>query len=1109
MLKKNCKIKSLLKSIEFNELKEKSNDLFLRESYTIKLDKCYGSGISFVISKIFLKFKKNLIFICDDREKAMHHVDDFEKIIGQDKVMFFPSLMNDFSRNNNSNNKDLNFRTEIVSKIKNKKNKNYIIVSYPEAICIKVANKSIFEKYSINLKKNLKISFDELIEKLFQFNFEKVNFVVNPGEFAVRGGIIDVYSYANQNPFRIDFFGEIIESIREFNVDNQLSSNEVSDAKIQAEENSILFKKNRINLIELFNKDGVIVYKNFDKLIHVCNEIFKKNKVPDKEDNIINYSSKNEFLKINEFGKKFIIDKSENFNLLKKINFGQVPQPSFNRNFNFLNKHLENDKKNRFKSYFFCSNKHQKIRLSEILNTEKKDLDYNFFDETIHEGFIDNKSKISYLTDHQIFNRYHSFKSNRFNKDESMKIKELIHLKLNDYVVHIDHGIGVFGGLKKIDVNNSTHETIKLIYADRDILYVNIHSLHKISKYNGKDGNVPKIYKLGSNSWKKVKEKTKTKVKKIAFDLIKLYAKRKEKKGFQFKSDSNLQIELEASFLFEETNDQIKSINEVKKDMESPQPMDRLICGDVGFGKTEIAIRAAFKAVDNNKQVAVLVPTTILSFQHFKTFTKRLKDFPITIEYLNRFKNIKEKREILINLKSGKIDILIGTHQLVSENVIFKDLGLLIVDEEQKFGVNVKEKLKSLKVNVDVLTLTATPIPRTLQFSLMNARDLSIINTPPANRYPILSEIIKFNNEKIKNAVLSEINRGGQVFFIHNKIENILDLKDYLEKLVPDINIRIGHGQMKGEELEKNLIDFIDGKFDVLIATTIIENGLDVPNANTIFINNSQNFGLSDLHQMRGRVGRSNKKAFCYFIIPGINSISKDAEKRINAIEQYSGLGSGIQIAMKDLEIRGAGNLLGAEQSGFINDVGFETYHKILKEAVNEIKEKEFEKLFEKEKFNKTEISDITIDFDIPILIPDNYINISTERMKIYKELSEIKSDYNLNLYKKNLTDRFGSFPKELDNLFEVIKLKWKFSKLGINKIILRKNICTAFFINKIDSFFENEEFSLLLNFLKKNNKIVQLIEKKINHKKRLLLKIEEVKKIKDLNNLFSELKIF
>ena len=446
---------------------------------------------------------------------------------------------------------------------------------------------------------------------------------------------------------------------------------------------------------------------------------------------------------------------------------------------------------------------------------------------------------------------------------------------------------------------------------------------------------------------------------------------------------------------------------------------------------------------------------------------------------------------------------------MVSENVIFKDLGLLIVDEEQKFGVNVKEKLKSLKVNVDVLTLTATPIPRTLQFSLMNARDLSIINTPPANRYPILSEIIKFNNEKIKNAVLSEINRGGQVFFIHNKIENILDLKDYLEKLVPDINIRIGHGQMKGEELEKNLIDFIDGKFDVLIATTIIENGLDVPNANTIFINNSQNFGLSDLHQMRGRVGRSNKKAFCYFIIPGINSISKDAEKRINAIEQYSGLGSGIQIAMKDLEIRGAGNLLGAEQSGFINDVGFETYHKILKEAVNEIKEKEFEKLFEKEKFNKTEISDITIDFDIPILIPDNYINISTERMKIYKELSEIKSDYNLNLYKKNLTDRFGSFPKELDDLFEVIKLKWKFSKLGINKIILRKNICTSFFINKIDSFFENEEFSLLLNFLKKNNKIVQLIEKKINHKKRLLLKIEEVKKIKDLNNLFSELKIF
>ena len=670
-------------------------------------------------------------------------------------------------------------------------------------------------------------------------------------------------------------------------------------------------------------------------------------------------------------------------------------------------------------------------------------------------------------------------------------------LEIGDYVTHIDHGVGVFGGLKKIDVNGKIQEAIKLTYGERDTLYVSIHLIHKVCKYNGKDGTKPKIYKLGSGAWKKIKLKAKKRVKEVAFNLIEAYAKRKLKKGFQYGTDSSMQHELEASFIYEDTPDQIKSTIDIKKDMESLQPMDRLICGDVGFGKTEIAIRAAFKAIDNNKQVAVLVPTTVLAFQHFKTFSKRLKDFPVTVDYLNRFRTNKEKKLITQELNEGKIDIIIGTHQLVNNKINFKNLGLLIVDEEQKFGVSVKEKIRSLKENIDVLTLTATPIPRTLQYSLMSARDLSIINTPPQNRFPIESSVISFNEDIIKDAVNFEINRGGQVFFVHNRIENIQEVRALISRLVPSADIAIVHGRLDGKNLEKTMLDFIDGKYDVLVSTTIIESGLDVPNANTIFINNSQNFGLSDLHQMRGRVGRSNKKAFCYFITAPLLSMTKEARKRIEAIEQHTELGSGFHIAMKDLEIRGAGDLLGAEQSGFINDIGFETYQKILREAVEELKNKEFEDLFENESNDSFKLSNFKIDTDLEILFPDNYINNVKVRLNQYQKLSAIYNLEDLTKFTTELEDRFGKLPSQSLDLIKTIELKLLAIQNGFEKLILKneKMIC-QFISSKEDKFYSSGEFGKILQTIQKNQNLCQLKEKKSINGERLLLVFQEINSI-------------
>ncbi|HLT51463.1 MAG TPA: transcription-repair coupling factor, partial [Arenibacter sp.] len=760
---------------------------------------------------------------------------------------------------------------------------------------------------------------------------------------------------------------------------------------------------------------------------------------------------------------------------------------------------LDQNHQNGFVNYIFCATEQQAKRFHDIFDEVGKEVHYKTLVYPLYEGFLDNDLKIACYTDHQIFERYLKFHiKNGYAKKQAITLKDLNKLEIGDYVTHIDHGIGKFGGLQKIDVEGKKQEAIKLMYGDRDILYVSIHSLHKISKFNGKDGVPPKIYKLGSGAWKKIKEKAKSRVKKIAFDLIQLYAKRRLEKGFQYGPDSYLQHELEASFIYEDTPDQSTSTEDIKKDMESERPMDRLVCGDVGFGKTEVAIRAAFKAVDNGKQVAVLVPTTILAFQHYRTFNERLKEMPVNVNYINRFRTAKDKKEILENLATGKLDIIIGTHQLVSKNIKFKDLGLLIVDEEQKFGVSVKDKLKSIKENVDVLTLTATPIPRTLQFSLMAARDLSVINTPPPNRYPIESEVIGFDEETIRDAISYEIQRQGQVFFIHNRIENIKEVAGMIQRLVPDAKVGIGHGQMEGKKLETLMLAFMNGEFDVLVSTTIVESGLDVSNANTIFINNANNFGLSDLHQMRGRVGRSNKKAFCYFITPPYETMSTDARKRIQALEQFTDLGSGFNIAMKDLEIRGAGDLLGGEQSGFINDIGFETYQKILAEAIDELKENEFKELYtETEGKPKIYVKDTQIDSDFELLFPDDYINNITERLNLYTELNQIKEEAGLQKFESALLDRFGELPKPAADLLNSVRIKWIANSIGLDKIVMKKGKMIGYFLaDQQSDFYQSKAFGTVLKFIQDHPGQAQLKEKETRNGLRLLLTFDHIKSI-------------
>jgi transcription-repair coupling factor (superfamily II helicase) len=1060
----------------------------------IALSGLVGSSQSFAIAQSFLKIRQPFVWILNTKEEAAYRLNDLERLLGDADVMFYPGSYRRPYEIEETDNANVLLRAEVLNRLNSQK-KPAIIVTYPDALFEKVVTRKELEKNTLKLAVGDLVSIDFINETLFEYHFRREDFVTEPGEFSVRGGILDVFSFSNDQPYRIEFFGNEVASIRLFDVETQLSESTLKNIRILPNVENKFSDESRQNFIDFLPKKTVAFFQNKSLIKDRIQWLFEKASERFEElSGEIQHNSPDAL-----FCNQATVEKSLNSLQTVSLNsettdkticWNTSPQPAFNRQFELLIKHLSEQHKLGYSTTIYCATQQQAQRFHDIFEEHQEAIQYSTVIAPLHEGFIDHNQKIGCYTDHQIFGRYHKFElKNGYAKKQAISLKQLNHLEMGDFVTHIDHGIGRFGGLQKIQVEGNAQEAIKLVYGERDILYVSIHSLHKISKYNGKDGVAPKIYKLGSGAWKKLKQKTKKRVKEIAFNLIEVYAKQRLKKGFQYAPDSSLQLELEASFIYEDTPDQESATKDVKADMESERPMDRLVCGDVGFGKTEVAIRAAFKAIDNGKQVAVLVPTTILAFQHFKTFSARLKEFPVTVDYLNRFRSNKEKRQVLDEISTGKIDLLIGTHQLVNKNVAFKDLGLLIVDEEQKFGVAVKEKLRALKENVDVLTLTATPIPRTLQFSLMAARDLSIINTPPPNRYPIESQVIGFNEESIRDAVSYEIQRGGQVFFIHNRIENIKEVAGMIQRLVPDAKIAVGHGQMEGKKLEATMLDFMNGLYDVLVSTTIVESGLDVPNANTIFINNAHHFGLSDLHQMRGRVGRSNKKAFCYFVTAPLSTLTEEARKRITALEQHTALGSGFQIAMKDLEIRGAGDLLGGEQSGFINDIGFETYQKILKEAIDELKETDYKGLYQDSKEKEPYVSEIQLDTDIEILIPDDYVNNVEERLVLYKRLSEINDEPSLMLFEKELNDRFGTPNNRVIGMLNSVRLKWVGKSLGMEKIMLKQQKLIGYFIgNQESTFYQTPVFQKLLVWVQKNSRHCKLKERETRNGLRLML---------------------
>ena len=1082
---------------------QKLQNAIAQSQNKIHLQGLIGSSLSFVIENCFKQSDLPFLCIFNDKEEAAYYLNDLEQLLGDKNVLFYPGSYRRPYQIEETDNANVLLRAEVLNRINSRK-KPALIITYPDALFEKVVTRKELEKNTLKINVGDTLSLDFVNEVLFEYQFKRVDFVTEPGEFSVRGGIVDVFSFSNDIPYRIEFFGDEVDSIRTFDVETQLSTDQVKKITIIPNVENKTLQESRESFLKYIASKTVILAKDIDLLSsRLDKNIEKANAAFDKLSGEIRHSTPEELFCNATLIKKQLLD----FTLVEigdrpltkadySIKFDTKPQPSFNKQFDLLIQNLNENQEDGYKNYIFCVSEQQAKRFHDIFDDAELDVkQYETIVFSSYQGFIDHQHKIACYTDHQIFERYHKFTlKNGYAKKQAITLKELTNLEVGDYVTHIDHGIGKFGGLQKIEVEGKKQEAIKLIYGERDVLYLSIHSLHKISKYNGKDGKAPQIYKLGSKAWKNLKQKTKTRVKEIAFNLIQLYAKRRLETGFQYAPDSYMQHELEASFIYEDTPDQSSATEAVKADMESPRPMDRLICGDVGFGKTEVAIRAAFKAVDNGKQVAVLVPTTILAFQHAKTFRERLKDFPVTVDYLNRFRTAKQKRQTLEDLEAGKVDIIIGTHQLVNKNVKFKDLGLLIIDEEQKFGVAVKDKLKTIKENVDTLTLTATPIPRTLQFSLMAARDLSTITTPPPNRYPIETQVIRFNEEIIRDAVSYEIQRGGQVFFIHNRIENIKEVAGMIQRVVPDAKIGIGHGQMEGKKLEDLMLSFMNGEFDVLVSTTIIESGLDVPNANTIFINNANNFGVSDLHQMRGRVGRSNKKAFCYFITPEYSAMTEDARKRITALEQFSELGSGFNIAMKDLEIRGAGDLLGGEQSGFINEIGFDTYQKILNEAIDELKENEFKELYENDTKEKVYLKDTQIDTDFELLFPDDYINNISERLNLYTELNSIKTEEELLAYEQRLIDRFGELPDPAIDLLNSVRIKWIATSIGLEKIVMKQNKMIGYFISDQQSeFYQSPAFTKVLQYVQTHSGQAKMKEKQTRNGLRLLLNFEKI----------------
>ncbi|MFN4233641.1 MAG: transcription-repair coupling factor [Bacteroidia bacterium] len=1086
-----------------------------------------GSSKSFIAAAAFKQSNHHFLFILNDKEEAAYFLNDLETLLPESSVLFYPTSYKKPYEPLETDNANILLRAEVLNTI-NQSNKPLCIVSYPDALSEKVVTRQHLEKNTLKLNIGEKVSIDFLNDLFQEYGFQLVDYVLEPGQYSIRGGIIDVFSFSDDYPYRIELFGDDVDSIRSFDPVSQLSIKTLQHISIIPNVQKKLVEEHRTSFLEYLHHNTLIWIQDIQLC---CDRLDKAYELAEKAyvqtSKEIKHLEPKELFISSEFFKKHLLEKSV-------VEFGQqcilqpaqtllfqtTPQPTFNKNFELLLENLQQNKTANFTTYIFADNNKQAERLKTIFNdiAPNKNADGDLFQiiiSTLHEGFIDKELKIACYTDHQIFERYQRFrlKDIGFKKNEAITLKELYGLNPGDYVTHIDHGIGRFGGLEKIEVNGKIQEAIRLIYKDNDILYVSIHSLHRISKYTGKEGTQPKLNKLGSNTWSNLKQKTKARVKTLAFDLVKLYAKRKSMKGFAFSPDTYLQNELEASFIYEDTPDQEKATNDVKRDMESPAPMDRLICGDVGFGKTEIAIRAAFKAVCDNKQVAVLVPTTILALQHYKTFSERLKGFPCNVDYINRFKTAKQQKETLKKLEEGKIDIIIATHRLVGKDIKFKDLGLLIIDEEQKFGVNVKDKLKLLKTNVDTLTLTATPIPRTLQFSLMGARDLSVINTPPPNRQPVHTELHSFNEELIRDAISYELQRGGQVFFIHNRVQNLPELAGMIQRLVPDARVAFAHGQMDGEKLEDIMMQFVEGYFDVLVATTIIESGLDIPNANTIIINDAHMFGLSDLHQMRGRVGRSNKKAFCYLLSPPLSVLTPEARKRLQAIEQFSDIGSGFHIAMRDLDIRGAGDLLGAEQSGFISDIGYDMYMKILQEAMQELKDemrKEYEAKSEQEKAetefvlpesmnNASFVNECVIETDMEILIPDEYVSNITERLHLYKELDNLEKEEAIINFEEKLKDRFGPVPQPTLELMNIVRLRIIAKQIGLEKIVLKSNKLIGYFISNQESpFYQSDAFNKVLHYVQKNSRACKMKEQ--NNKLSIVFEqVDSVSKALDL----------
>jgi transcription-repair coupling factor (superfamily II helicase) len=1083
-----------------------------------------GSAVAFIASSVFKKLSRNQLFILNDKEEAAYFLNDLENLLGENTVYFFPSSYKKAYQIEETDNANVLLRAEVLSKISKSKNP-LIVVTYPEALTEKVVTQKHLEKNTLEVRRNDKLSLDFLNDVFHEYGFERVDYVLEPGQYSIRGGIVDVFSFSNENPYRIEFFGDDVDSIRSFDTVDQLSLKQHDRIVIIPNVQQRLMVESRTTFLDYFaggvgKSENILWVKDFRFVKDKINQQFEMTEkaftvvadspvshLPPDELFCSAASFQSDALNfiITEFGTRTF------FNSETIIKAEIQPQPVFKKNFELLIQNLVENTANGFQNFIFADTAKQTERIHTIFEdikiSRKNAGNFNYTPVllSIHEGFIDKDLKIACYTDHQIFERYHKFrlKSNSYKKNEAITLKEIYNLQPGDYVTHIDHGVGKFAGLEKVEVNGKIQEAIRLVYKDNDMLYVSIHSLHRITKYSGKEGTEPKLNKLGSGAWASLKQKTKKKVKEIAYDLIRLYAKRRAKKGFAFTPDTYLQNELEASFIYEDTPDQIKATADVKKDMETPYPMDRLICGDVGFGKTEIAIRAAFKAVTDGKQVAVLVPTTILALQHYKTFRDRLKDFPCTIDYINRFRSTKQQSETLKNLSEGKVDILIGTHRIVGKDVKFKDLGLLIIDEEQKFGVAVKDKLKTFKENVDTLTLTATPIPRTLQFSLMGARDLSVINTPPPNRYPVQTELHGFNEEIIRDAISYEIQRDGQVFFVNNRIQNLPEITGMIQRLIPDARVSYAHGQMEGKELEEKMLAFIEGEVDVLVSTSIIEAGLDISNANTMIINDAHMFGLSDLHQMRGRVGRSNKKAFCHLLCPPLHLLTADARKRLSAIEQFSDLGSGIHIAMRDLDIRGAGNLLGGEQSGFISDIGFDMYKKILDEAIQELKEEEFKELFEETRSDSflqhgskiRYTNDCQIETDFEIHIPDEYVSNISERLNLYKELDNLEKEEELQHFASMLEDRFGPIPPPTVELIDVVRLRRLAMDLGFEKLLLKFGKFTGYFIAKPDSpFYQSEIFGKVLQFVQENSKSCKMKQTS----DRLMLIFENVKSIRE-----------